>query len=253
MKKIWNIFTTVIVVIVVILAVLMVGIRLVGVDVYSVLSGSMEPTYHTGSLVYVKETDYRLLEVGDPITFMLDENTLATHRIVEIIPDEEDPEVLRFRTKGDANEAADGGLVHYRNVIGKVFFTVPYLGYLSDFLQHPPGTYIAIAFGALLLAMIFLEDLLKEQKKSAEKTDPAEGEKAGSENTGTADTEEKAGSGEQETVIIHEENDASQSAEKTEGTETPTEAETAETPQSFEGESEATDEIRKISFPGDRS
>lgn len=52
-KKIWNIATTILVVLVVALAVLLVGARIIGLQVYAVLSGSMEPTYHTGSLIYV--------------------------------------------------------------------------------------------------------------------------------------------------------------------------------------------------------
>ena len=54
---------------------------------------------------------------------MLDENTVATHRVVGIVPDEEDPSVIRFRTKGDANDAEDGSLVHYKNVIGTPIFS----------------------------------------------------------------------------------------------------------------------------------
>ena len=58
----------------VILAVALVGVRLVGLQVFTVLSGSMEPTYHVGSLIYVKDVDYKELEAGDVITFMLDED-----------------------------------------------------------------------------------------------------------------------------------------------------------------------------------
>ena len=50
-KKIWNGFTTVLVCLVVILAVLLVGVRLVGFQVFTVLSGSMEPTYHVGRVI----------------------------------------------------------------------------------------------------------------------------------------------------------------------------------------------------------
>lgn len=97
----------------------------------------MEPTYHTGSLIYVKSVDYTELKTGDVISFMLNEDTVATHRIVEIVPDEEDASVLRFRTKGDANNTDDGGLVHYKNVIGTPIFTIPYLGYVANYIQHP--------------------------------------------------------------------------------------------------------------------
>lgn len=170
-KKIWNGFTTVLVALIVILALLLVGARLVGMQVFTVLSGSMEPTYHVGSLIYVKKVDYRELESGDVITFMLDESTLATHRIVEVVPDEEDPTVLRYRTKGDANDAEDGSLVHYRNVVGTPVFTIPYLGYVANFIQNPPGTYIAISGGAIVLLLVFLPDLFSDddkKKKNAE-------------------------------------------------------------------------------------
>lgn len=53
-QKVWNAVTTVLVILVVILALLLVGVRLVGLRPMCVLSGSMEPTYHTGSLIYVK-------------------------------------------------------------------------------------------------------------------------------------------------------------------------------------------------------
>lgn len=98
-KKIWNIVTSIIVALAVLLAIALVGVRLIGFQVFTVLSGSMEPTYHVGSLIYVKDVDYTELEAGDVITFMLDEDTVATHRIVEVVPDETDSSVLRFKTK----------------------------------------------------------------------------------------------------------------------------------------------------------
>ena len=125
----------------------------------------MEPTYHTGSLIYVKKVDPYTIEVGQPITFMLDENTVATHRVVGIVPDEEDPTVIRFRTKGDANETEDGSLVHYKNVIGTPVFSIPYLGYAADYIQHPPGMYAAISAGAVLLLLVFLPDIFSGGKR----------------------------------------------------------------------------------------
>lgn len=160
LKKIWNVFTTLIVIAAVLLALLLVGVRLLGLQVFTVLSGSMEPTYHTGSLIYVRKVDPFTLKEGDVITFMLDEDTIATHRIAGLVPDEEDPSVLRFRTKGDANEAEDGGLVHYKNVVGVPVFTVPGLGYLASYIQQPPGMYVAISVGALLLLLMFLPELI---------------------------------------------------------------------------------------------
>ena len=172
-KKIWNVITTVLVILVVIIALLLVGVRLIGLDVFTVLSGSMEPTYHTGSVIYVKDVDYRELEAGDVITFMLDEDTIATHRIVEVVPDVEDASVLRYRTKGDANDAEDGTLVHYKNIIGSPIFTIPKLGIFANYIQNPPGMYVAISGGALMLLMVFLPELIDvftEDGERSEKT-----------------------------------------------------------------------------------
>ncbi len=170
-KKIWKCITSVLVALVVIVALLLVGARLTGLQVFTVLSGSMEPAYHVGSLIYVKDVDPFELESGDVITFMLDENTVATHRIVEVVPDEEDDSVVRFRTKGDANENVDGSLVHYKNVIGSPVFTIPYLGYAVSYIQNPPGTYVAISAGAILLLLVFLPDLFGDDKKKKKDAD----------------------------------------------------------------------------------
>ena len=164
LKKVWNVVSSILVALVVILALLLVGARVVGLQVFTVLSGSMEPTYHTGSLIYVKEVDPYTIEVGKPITFMLNEDTVATHRVVGIVPDEEDPTVIRFRTKGDANEAEDSGLVHYKNVIGTPSVSIPYLGYVAEYIQHPPGMYIAISAGAILLLLVFIPDIFADDK-----------------------------------------------------------------------------------------
>ena len=69
LKKIWNVISSILVAPVVILA-LLVGARIVGLQVFTVLSGSMEPTYHTGSLIYVKKVDPYTIKEGQPITFI---------------------------------------------------------------------------------------------------------------------------------------------------------------------------------------
>ena len=168
-KQIWNAVTTVLVTVVVILALALAGARFVGMQVFTVLSGSMEPVYHVGSLIYVKEVDPYELEAGDVITYMLSEDTVSTHRIVGVVPDEDDPAVVRFRTKGDANDAEDGTLVHYKNVIGSPVFTIPMLGYVANYIQNPPGTYIAISGGAILMLLVFLPDLFDSEEPKEEK------------------------------------------------------------------------------------
>lgn len=169
LKKILNVISTILVAIVVVLALLLVGARFIGLNVYTVLSGSMEPTYHVGSLIYVKDVDTDELKAGDVITYMLDEDTIVTHRIVDVIPDETDPSIIRFQTKGDANDSVDGSLVHYKNVIGTPVFSIPKLGYLANYIQKPPGRYIAISAGAIILLLVFLPDLFSDDGKSEKK------------------------------------------------------------------------------------
>ena len=171
-KKVWNVVSSILVALVVIFAALLVGARLFGLQVFTVLSGSMEPAYHTGSLIYVKKVDPATIKEGQAITFLLAEDTVATHRVIEVVPDEEDPTVLRFRTKGDANDFPDGGLVHYKNVIGVPVFTIPYLGYVANYIQQPPGMYVAISAGAILLLLVFLPDLFSDDKKKPSKQSP---------------------------------------------------------------------------------
>ena len=171
-KKIWNGLTTVLVVVVVVLALLLAGARIFGLQVYTVLSGSMEPNYHVGSVIYVKEVDPGSLEVGDAISFMISENTVATHRIIEVLPDEEDPNVIRFRTKGDNNDIEDTNPVHCNNVLGKVVGTIPLLGYVSDFVQNPPGTYITVGAVAILILAVFLPDIFSSARELKKEDEP---------------------------------------------------------------------------------
>ena len=179
-KRIYDLFTGLLVAIVVILAFALVGVRLLGLNPFVVLSGSMEPTYHVGSLIYVKEVeDPRALPDGTVITYMISEDTVVTHRIVTAVPDEDDPTVIRYRTKGDANDAEDGTLLHYKNIIGTPVFAVPKLGYLASYIQNPPGSYMAMCIGAIFILLLFLPELLgvffekeepvREEKKSRRK------------------------------------------------------------------------------------
>lgn len=199
--KIWNAFTTLLVVFMLLLAVALVGVRVVGLTPFTVLSGSMEPAYHVGSLIYVKQTDPATIKVGDPITFVVNDDLLvATHRVVDIetfttgtraVVDENDQPVLDedgdpvyeeydldepsyyFTTKGDANDDVDGSPVYYKNVQGVPVFSIPLLGYLSSWLQTRQGMIMGISIALVVIILTFLPDLLKlvdepEKKKHDE-------------------------------------------------------------------------------------
>ena len=168
-KKVWDIVTTVLVVLVVIFAVFLMGSRLVGLQAFNVVSGSMEPTYSVGDLLYVKSVDPDSVKVGDPITFVLNEDlVVATHRVIKI-----DSEKRLFTTQGDANGSADAAPVHFNNLIGVPVFAIPLLGYVSAYIQNPPGLYVAIGLGVLLLAVAFLPDMLPKKEKKEENQEEA--------------------------------------------------------------------------------
>lgn len=163
LKKAWDVVSGVLVTCVVILAVLLMGARLIGLQVFNVVSGSMEPAYSVGDLIYVKSVSPEDVQVNDVITFVLNEDlVVATHRVVEI-----DRENRHFITQGDQNDTQDPP-VHYNNLLGKPVFSIPLLGYVSDFIQNPPGMYITIGGMALLVAAVFLPDLLKKKGKKEE-------------------------------------------------------------------------------------
>lgn len=169
LKKIWNAISTILVVLLVFSAVFLMGSRLIGYECYSVISGSMEPAYSVGDLLYVKEVDPKDIEVGDPITFILNEDLLvATHRVQRV-----DEKNQYFYTKGDANEVEDAEPVHFNNVIGVPEFSIPKLGYVSDFIQHPPGTYITIGICLVLILLVFVPDLIGKNKENQEESKKA--------------------------------------------------------------------------------
>ena len=111
-QKVWNAVTTVLVILVVILALLLVGVRLVGLRPMCVLSGSMEPTYHTGSLIYFKNLigrpvftipylGYVSHWVSNPPGMYLAIALALVLIILTFLPD-----VLRKASEADARDAA---------------------------------------------------------------------------------------------------------------------------------------------------
>lgn len=168
-KKVWNIITSILVIIVVIAAVLLVGVRVIGLQPYSVLTGSMEPELPVGSLVYVKACEPKDVKVGDTITFVLNEDLdVATHKVDSI-----DTENKVFYTYGIANKDANGNYImdggtHFNNLIGKPVFSIPYLGYVSAWVITPPGSYIAIGGLVLLFILAFIPDIVSKTSKKKE-------------------------------------------------------------------------------------
>lgn len=168
-KKIWGVVSTALVVLMVLCAVFLMGSRLLGYRCFNIISPSMEPIYGVGDLIYVKEVDPSTIKEGEVITFLLNEDLIVgTHRVVRV-----DTENQRFYTKGDANDIEDGEPVHFNNVIGVPKFSIPKLGYVSDFIQNPHGMYITIGIGIFLILLVFIPDMLGKKKEEKENPETA--------------------------------------------------------------------------------
>ena len=135
--------------------------RLFGYQIYSVVSGSMEPAIPTGSLVYIGKTELKDVSEGEVIAFYgaRDTASIITHRVVEnrVLTGE-------LITKGDANQTEDMTPVPYENVIGKVIRSIPAAGAVAELFTSREGKILA---GAVIAASILLQGLaaLIERKR----------------------------------------------------------------------------------------
>lgn len=170
--KIWKVVTNLLLAVLIALVVLLVLPRVFGIQPLVVLSGSMEPTYHVGSLIYVADVKPEKLEVGDAVTYeMSDDKTMVTHRVIEI-----DSTNQCIYTKGDANNVADGSAIFYEDIVGKPLFSIPLMGYLAHYFTTRQGTIILITGVIVVLILVFMSDLIaKEDNK--EKSGSADGSK----------------------------------------------------------------------------
>ncbi len=107
--------------------------RVMGMQSYAIISGSMEPAYPTGSLVYAEPAEGAALQAGDVAAFWRDQDVIV-HRVRENVSAEGE-----LVTKGDANDEVDIRPVPYQNVLGRVVFSVPYVGYFLIALGSTPG------------------------------------------------------------------------------------------------------------------
>lgn len=122
-----------------------------------VRTGSMEPTLPVGSVVVIKPADPNKLQKDEIICFELSESQSLTHRIIDIVDD-------GFITKGDANKAPDNFIVEKKDIIGKVIFTIPYLGYLNYFVNTPLGFTLLIILPATLIIAEELRTIISHRK-----------------------------------------------------------------------------------------
>ncbi len=144
-----------------------------GYRLYAVRTGSMAPTYPTGSLVIDAPATDGTASVGDVITFRVSSG-LVTHRVHAI-------SAAGYSTKGDANPEPDAWTISPAHVVGHVIAGAPGLGYLLVFFQQPTG---AVTVVTALLALSLLWGLFfppdEPDETEADDTEADDTEPAGS-------------------------------------------------------------------------
>ena len=156
MKRLINIISSVVLLILVLIIAVIFTPKLFHIEPMVVVSGSMEPSYMKGSLLYVKE-DTGGVQIGDAITFYRN-GELVTHRVVEINTDEK-----TYTTKGDANQVNDVQPVAWSEVVGEPVFDIPWLGYPAAFFETTQGKFVFIALLIVFTGITVLTDKKMEK------------------------------------------------------------------------------------------
>lgn len=141
--------------------------RIAGATPYTVLTGSMRPTYPEGTLVVVKPVDEAEIHTGDVITYQVESGkaTVVTHRVVGVATTLTGE--TRFTTRGDANDVSDQDSVRPVQVRGEVWYAIPYLGHGNDWLAGKERQMAVYAVAALLLgyAAFMLTSALRDRRR----------------------------------------------------------------------------------------
>lgn len=132
---------------------------LFGNEIMVVLSGSMAPTFNTGSIVAVKPMKFEEVKKGDVVTFKNEDNLTVTHRVMEITNG-------KLITKGDANNGNDSIPVTADRLIGQVQYSVPFVGYLIDFIQSKVGMLVFLGIPGIYLIVSQIWKLFKLMKEA---------------------------------------------------------------------------------------
>ena len=173
LKTTGDFLSTFITAIVAIIAILFVVIKLLGWNMFSVDSPSMSPQYPVDTLVVVQKIEPEKIQVGDVITYVLNEDgILVTHRVVDINQTDK-----TFTTKGDANNTEDAAPVLWGNTVGKVVFGIPWLGKPMRFLTADENRPFVIVVIAILFILSLTWDIIA-RKNTKKKTDPEDDKSA---------------------------------------------------------------------------
>jgi signal peptidase len=136
------------------------------------MSGSMEPTIHTGSLAFTHYQHPNTLQKDDIITFIrpAKEHDFITHRVFSLKTEDG---FTTFKTKGDHNQITDPWSLAGGGVVGKVMFTIPYLGYFMAFLSSKLGIFLFVLVPSVYIIIEeinYIKSLFSKERKHKPET-----------------------------------------------------------------------------------
>ena len=147
--------------IITVIAVGVVGFNLItGTKCYAVTSDSMADRLVRGDAVFSKPVSFDELKAGDIITVKVGNAGYFTHRIVDI-----DKKARKVTTRGDANAVDDPMPAEENRIVGRMLFSVPFLGYLSIAFAGMSG-YKALIILVIIAAVLISATAILQKKKS---------------------------------------------------------------------------------------
>ncbi len=117
-----------------------------GLRSFLIRSGSMEPTILTGDVIIIQPASN--YQQHDVVTFYNQDNRIVTHRITTA---DQSSDSIQYHTKGDANRSTDQDSIQKEQILGKVIFIVPKLGFLASFVKTPQGIISMIVIPAIII------------------------------------------------------------------------------------------------------
>lgn len=133
---------------------------IMGYQPLSILSGSMRPVLESGDMIFIHSVSSEKIKAGDIITYWTNNETLITHRVEKII---DENGMLKYRTKGDANQAEDKVWISEDMILGKMVFNIPKGGYVSQFVRSKVGMILLIF---LPISIIIGSEVRKRREKA---------------------------------------------------------------------------------------
>ncbi|HEU0205879.1 MAG TPA: signal peptidase I [Pseudolysinimonas sp.] len=145
---------------------------------YTVLTGSMTPSYPAGTLVIVKPTDVQQIRIGDVVTYQIASNqpAVVTHRVIQIVEPTTADSTVSFITKGDANSLPDAKPVQSVQVRGVVWYAVPYIGWVNNIVNGDARSVVIpiVAGGLFLYAGFMVASTVVDRRRKARAAAQAE-------------------------------------------------------------------------------